>query len=274
MHAATQVLSVDGVDVHVEGTGAETLLLLHGWPDTLRLWDGTVRALQDGLRCCRFTLPGFGTGSARLQPTLEEMTQLLLHVADRVSPHAPVTLVLHDWGCIFGYQFAMRHPARVKRIVGVDIGDVESLRSTLGKRQLAMMAGYQLWLALAWKIGGRVGNRMTRSIARTLRVPADPQAITWQMNWPYHLTWFGGRHALPRQSVPLRPACPMLFVYGRRKPFLFHTPAWADALARKPGSRVAAFATGHWVMLDDPAGFHRLLREWLQGAAESRHGFA
>lgn len=267
-----QTIAVDGVDVQVEGSGAQTLLMLHGWPDTLRLWDGTVQALQDRYRCCRFTLPGFEAGSPRRRPTVGEMTQLLHRIVDRVSPDAPVTLVLHDWGCIFGYQFAMRHPDRVQRIVGVDIGDVEALRHTLDRKKMAMVAGYQLWLALAWKIGGRVGQRMTLSMARSLRAPADPATIRWQMNWPYHLTSFGGAQALPKQSVPIRPACPMLFVYGSRKPFLLHTRRWADALARNPGSRVGSFPTGHWVMLDDPVGFHRLLREWLQGTAESAHG--
>ena len=46
---------VDGIEVLVEGSGPETLLMLHGWPDTLRLWDGTVQALHDRFRCVRFT---------------------------------------------------------------------------------------------------------------------------------------------------------------------------------------------------------------------------
>jgi cis-3-alkyl-4-acyloxetan-2-one decarboxylase len=255
-------LSVDGVDVVVEGRGARTLLMLHGWPDTLHLWDETVLALQDDFRCCRFTLPGFAPGAERCRPTLAQVNDLLLHVVDRVGPGGKVTLVLHDWGAIFGYQFAMRHPDRVERIVGVDIGDVESMPRTLRRREMAGVAGYQLWLALAFRMG-RLGDRMTRAMARALRAPADPSTISARMNWPYDLTWFGGRESLRLQSVPFRPHCPMLFVYGRRKPFMFHSRAWAEALAGQPGSRVEAFDTGHWVMTKDPAGFHRVLRDWL-----------
>lgn len=254
---------VDGVEVLVEGRGAQTLLMLHGWPDTHRLWDATVQALQDRFRCCRLTLPGFAPGDARCRPTLPEMTDLLLHLVDRVCPGGPVVLVAHDWGCLFGYQFVMRHPDRVERIVGVDIGDLESLPRVLDWRAKAGIAGYQLWLALAWRIGGRLGDRMTRSMARALRAPADPATISARMNWPYDRAWFGGRDSLARQSVPFRPHCPMLFVYGQRKPFMFHSQAWAEALARQPGSRVQAFATGHWVMTRDPVGFHQVVREWL-----------
>ena len=261
--AGGELLSVDGVDVLVEGRGAHTLLMLHGWPDTLHLWDGTVQALQDRFRCCRLTLPGYAPGAARCRPTLAQMVDLLLHVVDRVCPGGPVTLVVHDWGCLFGYQFAMRYPDRVERIVGVDIGDAESLPRTLRKREMAAVAGYQLWLALAFRIGGSLGDRMTRSMARALRAPADPATIGARMNWPYDLAWFGGRESLRRQSVPFRPHCPMLFVYGKRKPFLFHSRAWAEELARRPGSRVEAFETGHWVMTKEPARFQQVVREWL-----------
>ncbi|HEY8357699.1 MAG TPA: alpha/beta fold hydrolase, partial [Ramlibacter sp.] len=241
----------------------ETLLLLHGWPDTLRLWDATVEALRDRFRCCRFTLPGFAPDSPRTQPTLTEMTDLLLRVVDRLCPGGQVTLVLHDWGCIFGYQFCMRHPGRVRRIVGVDVGDAESLPRTLKLPQLLGVAAYQLWLAVAWKFGGKLGGRMTRWLARALRAPTEPGRIAWQMNWPYHLTWFGGRQALRHTALPFRPACPMLFIHGLRKPFPFHSAPWADALSRQPGSRVEAFDTGHWVMVAAPARFNQLVRDWL-----------
>jgi pimeloyl-ACP methyl ester carboxylesterase len=262
-HAMSERVWVDGVEVVVEGSGAETLLMLHGWPDTLRLWDSTVEALRDRFRCARFTWPGFEPGPFRRLPTLAEMTALVLQVVDRLCPGGKVTLVLHDWGCIFGYQFAMRHPDRVARIVGVDIGDADALVKTLSPREKLGVLAYQVWLAAAWKIGGRVGDGMTRRMARWARAPADPSTLGSQMNWPYYLAWFGGKHALPRQSIKFRPACPMLFIYARRKPFRFHTTAWAEALARVPGNRVEAFDTGHWVMAQAPGRFNQLVREWL-----------
>jgi cis-3-alkyl-4-acyloxetan-2-one decarboxylase len=259
-------LEVGGVEVFVEGDGPDTLLLLHGWPDTHRLWDGTVAALRDHFRCARFTWPGFEPGSDRVLPTLDAVVALVLQVVERLCPGGKVTLVLHDWGCVFGYQFAMRHPQRVARIVGVDIGDTDNLARSLNPGELLGVLSYQLWLASAWKIGGRLGDGMTRRVARWARAPADASTLGWQMNWPYYLTWFGGRDALPRHSLPFRPACPMLFVYGKRKPFSFHSSAWAEDLGRRPGCRVEACDTGHWVMCEAPERFHRIVREWLRGA--------
>ena len=46
------------IDLHIEGAGEETVLMVHGWPDTYRLWDAQVEALKGRFRCIRFTLPG------------------------------------------------------------------------------------------------------------------------------------------------------------------------------------------------------------------------
>ena len=35
----TPARQVDGIDVFVEGDGDESIVMIHGWPDTYRLWD-------------------------------------------------------------------------------------------------------------------------------------------------------------------------------------------------------------------------------------------
>jgi len=159
-------LSIGGVDIHVEGDGAETIIMIHGWPDTYRLWDATVEALRNRYRCVRFTLPGFGLGKEQRAYTFDELMAFLAEVIDRTSPGKKVILLLHDWGCFFGYQFYARHPDRVSRIVGVDIGDPRSTRRILTAREKFIMVAYQTWNALAWRIGGAIGTWMIRPMAR------------------------------------------------------------------------------------------------------------
>jgi pimeloyl-ACP methyl ester carboxylesterase len=124
--APWQTLDIDGVSVRVEGSGSHTILMLHGWPDTLQLWEGTVTALRDQYRCVRLTLPGFDLTQPARATSLARMSALLGQLLDRVSPGQAVTLLLHDWGCAVGYEFAERYPQRVARIVAVDIGDYNS----------------------------------------------------------------------------------------------------------------------------------------------------
>ena len=257
-------LRIGGVDVLVEGRGATTIVMLHGWPDTLRLWDAQVAALKTNFRCVRFTLPGFEPETPRVACSLDDTVALLRDVANTVSPDRPVVLLLHDWGCFFGYQFAMREPRRVARIVGVDIGDSgspEHVRSLSAKAK-AMLVAYQSWLALAWRIGGRAGDAMTRGFARAAHAPADASSIHSGMNYPYDIRW-AGSHGSYRHAAAFVPNWPMLFMYGSRKPFMFHSPAFAAALAARADCRVVEFDTGHWVMSEQPQRFNEALDDWL-----------
>jgi pimeloyl-ACP methyl ester carboxylesterase len=260
----TSPLEVDGIDVFVEGEGDESIVMIHGWPDTYRLWDAQVACFKDRYRCVRFTLPGFDIDKPRRAYSLTETIATLRKIIEETSPGRRVILMLHDWGCAFGYQLAMRHPSLVSKIVGVDIGDAgtrQHVRSLSAKAK-AMVIAYQLWLAIAWKIGGRIGERMTRSMARAARAPSDPRFIDSRMNYPYYIRWMRA-HGSYRDMVRFEPQVPMLFVYGSRKPFLFHTPAWADALAGRPGNQVHALETGHWVMSQRPQEFNRMVEAWL-----------
>ncbi|MCC6211480.1 MAG: alpha/beta fold hydrolase [Burkholderiales bacterium] len=258
------IVPVAGVEVHVDGDeGAEAIVMVHGWPDTRRLWDAQVEFLKAKYRCIRFTLPGFDETQTRRVYTVDEVTRFLRQVIEELSPGRPVTLMLHDWGCIFGYEFTMRNPRLVARIVGVDIGEVRAARRELRARAKLYILAYQVWLALAWMAGGWLGDWMTRKMARWVRARSDPRFIRSRMNYPYYLAWFGGAQSFARQTQRFKPACPMLYLYGARKPFMFHARTWADALARQPGSRAEGFDTGHWVMLQQPERFNQVVDDWL-----------
>lgn len=255
-------LQAGGVEVFVEGTGPEPIVFVHGWPDTHRLWDRQVQALRERYRCVRFTLPGFEPGHARTAYSLDHVVEVIRQVIEAACGGKAVTLLLHDWGCVFGYQFAVRYPQLVRRVVGVDVGDAGSRRNLqeLGLKAKALVVGYQLWLAMAWRIGGRTGDRMARAMARLAGAPGDPASIGSRMGYPYHVQWVRRGY---RQARSFRPACPLLFIYGRCKPFMFHSSAWAAEVAAVPGNRVLAFDTGHWVMVAEAERFNREVSAWL-----------
>src|SRR5450755_2033778 len=100
---------IDGVDVHVDGSGSPSIVMLHGWPDTYRLWDAQVAAFGSRFTCVRFTLPGFDVDKPRRALSLAQMTGFLKSVVEQTCPGQKVILMLHDWGAFFGYQFAMKH---------------------------------------------------------------------------------------------------------------------------------------------------------------------
>lgn len=259
------------VDAVLEGAGGKAIVMVQGWPDTLRIWDAQVEALKTRYRCARFTLPGFDAPGPRRAYSIDEIVETIREVADAAAPGGKVTLLLHDWGCFYGYQFATRYPDRVERVIGVDIGDAGSRanRAELGARGIFLIVAYQLWLAVAWRIGRRLGDGMARWLARLMRVPADPAGIHARMGYPYAVVWFGVAGGA-KGLRSFEPACPMLFAYGEKKPVMFHSKAWAARLAARPGSAVMAFPTGHWVMLQRPREFNEAVLRWLENSGSGQ----
>jgi cis-3-alkyl-4-acyloxetan-2-one decarboxylase len=240
------------MELIVEGAGAKSVVMVHGWPDTHRLWDRQVEALKGRYRCVRFTLPGFEPSSPKRAYPFEQLMEML---EQAVAPGEKVTLLLHDWGCLLGYQFALRHPERVERVIGVDIGDAGSRRhlAEIGASGKLKIIAYQLWLALAWVLGA---DWMARSMARAIGAPADPASVRAQMGYLYAMRWLGVAGGMKGLRL-FKPHCPMLFLYGARKPVMFHSRDWAQ------GVQSREFATGHWIMAQRPDEFNAAILRWL-----------
>lgn len=263
-----QQMVVDGVDIYIEGDGAETIVMIHGWPDTYRVWDAQVAELRHRYRCVRFTLPGFDNTKPRRSYSLDAMMRVLLHIINSVNKKEKVILMLHDWGCVFGYEFYMRNKALVSAIIGVDIGDAQS-KATIRSRsvgQKMMVSGYQSTLALAWAIGGPVGTVMTRTMARVLGAPSPREHISVGMDYPYYILTAGAAGSYS-SLVPFVPKVPMLFIYGTRKPFMFHSPQWTETMAAREGCKVVAMETDHWPMIRQPERFNDVVIGWLEKPA-------
>jgi pimeloyl-ACP methyl ester carboxylesterase len=258
-------LRINDIEVFVEGAGPETIVMVHGWPDTHRLWDSQVASLESQYRCVRFTLPGFDIHEPRRAFALADIVSTLKAIVEATSPNRKVALMLHDWGCVFGYQFYMQHPALVSKIIGVDIGDTSSraFKASLTASAKLAIFTYQVWLACAWRVGGGLGDAMTRAMARAFKAPVNPRLVGSAMNYPYYIQWTGA-YGSYKQQLDFVPACPMLFIYGSRKPFMGHSPAWIEALAKNPANQVLALETDHWVMQREPQRFNQAVQDWLK----------
>ena len=258
-----ETVVVDGVEVYIEGSGDETILMLHGWPDTYRLWDPQVVMLKEKYRCVRFSLPGYEKDHPRKYHDLHALIAFINRVVDSVSNGKQVTLLLHDWGCVFGYQFYLNHQDKVKRIIGVDIGDAGSPDVVLSTKAKIIMLGYQLWLMAAWNISGGVGDWMTRKTAAFFNAPAPADSIHSGMTYPYHWRWSTAFKRKPLGTKPLEIKVPFLFLYGGNKVGNFHSKVWEQKMAAIPGNRVVNLPTHHWVMVEAPEPFNQAVADWL-----------
>ena len=154
-------------------------------------------------------------------------------------------------------------------MIGLDVGDGGSTKhlASLGPAAKLGILAYQNWLALAWRIGGPVGDAMTRGFAKRVRAPADPATIGSRMNYPYWIQWSLGGDSYA-EVRPFEPVVPTLFVHGTDKPFALHSPGWAERVDAAPGSRAVAMDAGHWMMRDRPDGLNALLLDWLDATSD------
>ncbi len=98
--------------------GAPTVLLVHGWPDTSRVWDEVVERLQGRYHVVTYDLRGFGGSTAPRGPrgyALERMAEDLGAVIEAVSPGRPAHVVGHDWGSIQSWE-AVKTPSIASKI--------------------------------------------------------------------------------------------------------------------------------------------------------------
>jgi len=252
------------LDPIIEGNvSGETLVFVQGWPDDASLWDRLVGILSARYRCVRVTMPNYaGTREVRWGHSTEEIIEALARCIRKTSPDSPVTLIIHDWGAYWGHAMHARHPELVKRIACLDVApQVEpGFGAALG------IILYQGWLALAFFLGGPVGDWMTRAFASAIGAPMSRDQINAWMNYPYRNIWqdiFAGRGR--QHFEDYWPEMPLLFVYGTRKPFPFHSEAWVDHVKRT-GGEVVGLDCGHWVSQE--TDFDEILVRWL-GATDA-----
>jgi pimeloyl-ACP methyl ester carboxylesterase len=82
----TATRQIDGIDIYIEGAGDETIVMIHGWPDTYRLWDAQVEAFKGRFRCVRFTLPGFDVDKPRQAYSRAQLIDTFKHIVEQTCP--------------------------------------------------------------------------------------------------------------------------------------------------------------------------------------------
>jgi pimeloyl-ACP methyl ester carboxylesterase len=262
-------ITAAGREVHLAGEGECTIVMVHGWPDTHALWARQVDFFSDRYRCATFTLPGFARGD-RTDYSLDDIVACIAAVVGAVSHDRPVILLLHDWGCVFGYEYAMRYPQRVRQLVGLDVGEAtsEEFVDSLSLFSRLLVFAYQFTLAVSFVCPRPVGDALARLVARGLQARSDFSHIHAGMSMPYAMRWFGRNGGLDN-LLPVEPSFPMFYAYAEQKPLMFHSPQWLARLQQNPANRVEAFDCGHWIMVDKAESLNRSIGDWLEQSGQS-----
>lgn len=248
-----------------------TLVFIHGWPDDASLWRAQVEALAPGFRCVLLTLPNFGQTAEKAGGfDFPELLERVAATIREVHPGGPVGLVTHDWGAYIGYLLEQAHPELVESMAALDIGG--HLQPADLKTRL-MMVAYQWALVGCWWVGGLLpplGDALTRGVAKIVRVPTRQRAtIRSRYNYPYFYLWRGMLLPWHRHKMlgRYRPRCPVLYLYGERKPLMFHSERWLEIVTETGGRARGVEGAGHWLMETHAGQVNAELQDWFGSEA-------
>jgi pimeloyl-ACP methyl ester carboxylesterase len=126
-------VDVNGVGIEYEVTGeGAPVMLLHGFPDTGRLWRNQVPALAEaGFKVIVPDLRGYGRSDKPAEVEAYRLDQLVGDVVavigDAGAERAHV--VGHDWGAALSWTIASFAPERVDHLVTLSVGHPATFRS-------------------------------------------------------------------------------------------------------------------------------------------------
>jgi NAD(P)-dependent dehydrogenase (short-subunit alcohol dehydrogenase family)/pimeloyl-ACP methyl ester carboxylesterase len=256
--------------------GRPVVVLIHGYPDSSRIWDRTVPLLSADWQVVTYDVRGAGDSdrpTATRDYRLERLADDLAAVADAVSPDRPIHLVGHDWGSIQAWETVAtgRMPGRIASFTSISgpcldhAGHwlAESLRSADPGRyaRLARQALRSWYVGLfqipgaasaPWKLGlDRVWPQLLRRIDNTDMDASPTQALDGELGVRLYRANVLPRLARPQQR---RTAVPVQLLVPTRDRFVDHSlletlPQWVERLWRHD------LDAGHWLPASHP--------EWL-----------
>jgi len=117
-------LDIAGVKLHYLDEGprdAPIVLMVHGNPTWSFYYRNLVLALRDRYRCIVPDHIGCGLSDkppdARYAYTLAQRISDLAALMDHIQPKTPVNLIVHDWGGMIGFGWAVEHPDQIASMV-------------------------------------------------------------------------------------------------------------------------------------------------------------
>ena len=116
-------VEIDGLKIFYREAGpanAPTVLMLHGFPSSSRMWEPLLPLLADKYHLIAPDYPGFGNSSAPPPSSFEYTFDNLAKVTNELVTRLGITsyiLFMQDYGGPVGFRLALSHPERVRAII-------------------------------------------------------------------------------------------------------------------------------------------------------------
>ena len=116
-------VEIDGLKIFYREGGlpdAPTVLMLHGFPSSSRMWESLLPLLADKYHLIAPDYPGFGSSDAPSSSSFTYTFDNLANVVDQLTVKLGITsyvLFMQDYGGPVGFRLALAHPERVRAII-------------------------------------------------------------------------------------------------------------------------------------------------------------
>ncbi len=273
--------TVDGLTVFYREAGsrdAPTLLLLHGFPSSSRMYEPLIARLADAYHLVAPDYIGFGYSAAPAPKdfayTFDHLTQFVDGFTEALGLHL-YSLYLQDYGGPVGFRLALAHPERIEAIIVQNavahedgLGPLwETRRAFWADRQAREAALRDNFLSLASTRQRHIGSDprpwtvdpdrwmdefafLSRPGEADIQIELFYDYRTNVASYPEWQEWL-------RRRQP-----PLLVVWGRYDPSF--EVAEAEAYRRDvPGAEVHIIDAGHFALYDKPDEIAALTRSFL-----------
>ena len=254
--AVGSTTSPDGVRIvyEVHGTATTGLVFVHGWSCDRSYWSGQLKPFSDRFTVVAMDLAGHGeSGLGRTTQSMSAFGDDVAAVVEKIDLRR-VVLIGHSMGGDVVLEAARRLKERVAGLIWVDTYKDLSHLSTPEQIQ-----------AFAAKFRGNF-SETTRSFVRSMFPPTADKALV-------------ERIASDMASAPENVAIPALeaaFAYAHEVPAVLKAlqlplvainpgtpPTNVENLRSHGVDAVLMPGVGHFLMMEDPATFNRLLEDVL-----------
>jgi cis-3-alkyl-4-acyloxetan-2-one decarboxylase len=187
----------------------------------------------------------------------------------------------HDWGAYPALKIAHDHPTAVTAVVSEDIG----LNSILCPTSILVILAYQAPLVAIFLLSRIVPTSFVASLCRNVLRRCLPwqwcgalgpplrnvvMRPTYHM-YPYFTMYRGMWHTRDLYPVKFTKA-PLLYMYGKQKPFMLHSKLYMEKLEQRSDCRSIAYdGAGHWLHTSHPKRMAHDMMQFFQEVVEASH---
>jgi pimeloyl-ACP methyl ester carboxylesterase len=234
------------------------VLLLHGTPNSARMFRDVAPVLSEVAYVIAPDLPGFGESDVLPTSSFTAFGEAITELLDRLAV-GPLYIHLHDWGAPVGFHIAMQAP---ERVLGLIVQNANAHQSGQGP---GWAATYAYWAHPNAENEAAATTHLTLEGTRYVyvgdvppevaaRIPAELWEEDWRVmclpgrlekeraliaDYAHYVARYGAIAEYLKHRQP-----PALMIWGRHDPFfdIAETLSWMQAL---PRMEAHVFDAGH-----------------------------